>query len=163
MNKKTTESMPTARNKTSPLPGDYHPGPKMPVPVMASDSWPTSSAPWRLRIQVSGDSHTTIGMEVKDKIIVGRHDPASGYTPDLDLSPFGAADRGVSRRHLQIMLHDQSLYLEDLRSLNGTRLNGFLLEADHGYRLRDGDEIEVGQIRLVLRFVKSIQNLSPGS
>ena len=155
--------MPAARRETSPLSGDYHPGPKMPAPVLASDSPPASSVPWRLRIQVSGDSHTTVGMEVKDKIIIGRRDPASDYTPDLDLTPFGGADRGVSRRHMQIMLHGQALYLEDLRSMNGTRLNGFRLETGHGYRLRDGDEIEIGQIRLVLRFVKSIQNLNPGS
>jgi hypothetical protein len=156
MEKKSTDSMPPAHPETAPLSGGIHPGPKMPSPALMQKSFTTPRVPWRLRIQVSGDSHTTIGMEVKDKILIGRHDPVSGNVPDLDLTPFGAEERGVSRHHAQIILYEGALYLEDLNSTNGTRLNGFRLESQNGYRLRDGDEIEAGQIRLVLRFIKAV-------
>ncbi|MCD4686521.1 MAG: FHA domain-containing protein, partial [Anaerolineae bacterium] len=64
---------------------------------------------------------------------------------------------GVSRRHATIVQveAERALYLEDLGSVNGTRINGFSLEPRRRYRLRDGDELEFGEIQMVLRFVRS--------
>jgi len=49
----------------------------------------------------------------------------------------------------------KALYIEDLNSTNGTRINGFSLEPKRRYRLRDGDEVEIGRVKIVLRFVRS--------
>jgi pSer/pThr/pTyr-binding forkhead associated (FHA) protein len=106
--------------------------------------------PWRLLIQISGNSHTTIGIEIKERILIGRDADV-----DLDLTTFGGAERGVSRRHAAIIRMAEHLYVQDLNSTNGTRLNGLQAVSEHVYRLRDGDELELGTVRLVIRFLKS--------
>jgi pSer/pThr/pTyr-binding forkhead associated (FHA) protein len=45
------------------------------------------------------------------------------------------------------------LFIRDLGSTNGTRLNGALLSPEQPVRLRDGDELELGQFRTVVRFI----------
>ncbi|NDJ75015.1 MAG: FHA domain-containing protein [Chloroflexi bacterium] len=115
------------------------------------------AAPWRLLLQIGGQNQTTVGIEVKDKIVLGRSDPVAHYYPELDLTPYGGQDGGVSRRHATIIQDDdnKALYIEDLNSTNGTRINGFALEPRRRYRLRDGDELELGRVQMVLRFVRS--------
>lgn len=114
-------------------------------------------APWRLLMQIGGENQTTVGIEVKGRIVLGRGDPVANYYPDLDLSPYGGQEGGVSRRHAAIVQDDENkaLYLEDLGSTNGTRINGFSLEPRRRYRLRDGDELEFGRVQMILRFVRS--------
>ena len=119
--------------------------------------------PWRLLLQISGESHTTIGMEVKEKILIGRVDPSSDVQPDLDLTPHGGDTGGVSRRHAQIVQQENALFVEDMDSTNGTRVSGYLLEPHHRYRLRDGDELTLGTLRIVVRFVKSPNAARQGS
>jgi pSer/pThr/pTyr-binding forkhead associated (FHA) protein len=94
-------------------------------------------------------------MEVKEKIVIGRADSDVEDQPDLDLIPFGAEQRGVSRRHVLISRDDESLFVEDLDSTNHTLLNGYALDPRQRYRLYDGDELVLGLMRLVVRFVKS--------
>ncbi|MBK8021586.1 MAG: FHA domain-containing protein [Chloroflexi bacterium] len=79
-------------------------------------------------------------------LVVGRSCP--GYSPEINLEVLGAIDQGVSRRHAQFTLRDGDLFVEDLGSTNGTRINGFKVASNHSYRLRNGDEIEFGNIRL---------------
>ncbi len=114
-------------------------------------------APWRLLLQIGGQNQTTVGLEVKERIVLGRADPVATYYPDLDLTPYGGQDGGVSRRHAAIIQDsdNKALYIEDLGSTNGTRINGFSLEPRRRYRVRDGDEIDLGRVHIVLRFVRS--------
>jgi pSer/pThr/pTyr-binding forkhead associated (FHA) protein len=127
-------------------------------PVMQERSIPRTgllAPPWRLLMQIGGDSQTTVGMEVRDQIVVGRADPLAEYLPDLDLSPYGGQQNGVSRKHIIISQADKALYVQDLGTTNGTRINGFQLDSNQFYRLRDGDELELGRIRITVRFVRS--------
>lgn len=111
--------------------------------------------PWRLLMQIGGDNRTTVGMEVVDRIVIGRSDPVASFNPDLDLTPYRGQEHGVSREHATIKRGDKALFIEDLGSTNGTRINGFELEPNHPYRLRDGDEMELGRVRIVVRFVRA--------
>ena len=80
-----------------------------------------------------------------------------GYERDpveLDLTPYGAFDYGVSRRHALLATQRDGVYVTDLGSTNGTRINGFLLVPDRAYRLRNGDELEFGRLRLMVCLVK---------
>jgi hypothetical protein len=132
--------------------------PPMPTEEALARSRPTRLAPpWRLLLQIGGENQTTVGIEVKDRIIVGRSDPVASFFPDLDLAPYEGQTGGVSRRHAAIIQDNENkaLYVEDLNSTNGTRINGFSLETRRRYRLRDGDELEFGKIQVVLRFVRS--------
>jgi Ca-activated chloride channel family protein len=55
---------------------------------------------------------------------------------------------GVSRRHTKIVAADGAFWVNDLGSSNGTRLNGQPVKCE---RLRDGDLIELGPVKLVYR------------
>jgi hypothetical protein len=111
--------------------------------------------PWRLLMQIGGDHQTTVGLEVKDRIMMGRADPLADYQPDFDLTPYGGKENGVSRRHAAITREENGLYVEALQAVNGTRINGVPLDTGQRSRLRDGDEIALGRLRIVVRFVRS--------
>ena len=81
----------------------------------------------------------------QDEVVIGRSDPNSSTNPDVDLSPFGAAEQGVSRRHAVIRRGEDTLTLVDLESTNGTFLNGQRLIPNQPRVLRDGDEIRMGR------------------
>jgi two-component system cell cycle response regulator len=66
-------------------------------------------------------------------------------------APIRLHDEGVSRRHARIVRVGSDVWLEDLGSANGTRVNG---EAIERRRLQDGDKINIGG-RTVLRFAHS--------
>ncbi|MGB1286235.1 MAG: FHA domain-containing protein, partial [Aggregatilineales bacterium] len=92
-------------------------------------------------------------IDVKDKITVGRDMQKDGSV-DFDLNEFGAYHFGVSRHHANLNMIDSLIYLEDNNSTNGTRINGFQLTPHQQYRLRDGDELEFGRLRIKITFMK---------
>jgi hypothetical protein len=81
-----------------------------------------------------------------DKLIFGRSDNNSTTKPDIDFTPYGALEKGVSRIHAAIIHEDDSLTLIDLGSANGTHLNGQRLVPEQPRILRDGDEIRLGRL-----------------
>ncbi|MEL6408488.1 MAG: FHA domain-containing protein [Chloroflexota bacterium] len=88
-------------------------------------------------------------LPIDKNVMIGR--AVEGESADgvlnFDLTDFGAYHFGVSRNHAKLTFSDGYVYLEDLGSTNGTRINGFQLTADQKYRLRDGDEIEFARLR----------------
>lgn len=80
--------------------------------------------------------------------VLGRNDIVSTQRPDLDLTPFGALEKGVSRVHAAIYRNEDTdtLTLVDMGSSNGTHLNGQRLAPDQPRVLRDGDEIRLGKL-----------------
>jgi pSer/pThr/pTyr-binding forkhead associated (FHA) protein len=113
------------------------------------------SPPWRLLLQIEAENRTTVGLQLTERIIVGRADSEHEDSIGLDMTPYNAASNGVSRIHAAFEYKDGAIYVEDLESTNGTRINGFQLTPNQLYRLRDGDELEFGRARLVVRFVRS--------
>jgi len=85
-------------------------------------------------------------------VIVGRTE--GEVAPTIDLTPINDPDHGVSRHHAAFTLRDNELHLEDLRSTNGTRINGFQIDSGRAYRLRNGDEIELGRLRLTVSVIR---------
>jgi pSer/pThr/pTyr-binding forkhead associated (FHA) protein len=104
-----------------------------------------------LIIQVESQDNP-ITIQVKHEIILGRVSDTSDTTTYINLTPFGGDLRGVSRRHARLLREGSAVYLMDLNSTNGTRLNGESLAAGVEKRLRDGDEIAVGKLRLYVFF-----------
>ncbi|MFW5709357.1 MAG: FHA domain-containing protein [Chloroflexota bacterium] len=91
-------------------------------------------------------------IELTDRIVIGRADNTSPRQPDVDLTPFGALEKGVSRVHAAIERSDDVLTLVDMGSSNGTNLNGQRLVPDQPRVLRDGDEIRFGKLVAHLYF-----------
>jgi hypothetical protein len=85
-------------------------------------------------------------VELVDRMVIGRADSTSPRQPDIDLTPYGALEKGVSRVHAAIERSDDVLTLVDMGSANGTHLNGQKLMPDQPRVLRDGDEIRLGKL-----------------
>lgn len=92
------------------------------------------------------DAVEPITIRPKKELVIGRGDTNSQQQPDLDLTPFGALEKGVSRIHAVINRQDDTLTLVDAGSANGTHLNGQRLIPQQPRVLRDGDEIRFGKL-----------------
>lgn len=55
-------------------------------------------------------------------------------------------DRKASRRHFEITSTPEGFFIRDLRSSNGTLLNGIAISADVPHPIKSGDVIQVGRI-----------------
>ncbi len=86
----------------------------------------------------------------KDNITLGREDGVSNIYPDVDLTPHGGEDGGVSRLHARIFVENGQYLLEDENSTNFTFLNRQRLAAKTPTPLHDNDEVRLG--RVLLRF-----------
>jgi hypothetical protein len=93
-------------------------------------------------------------LPLADTLIIGRATPQpNSPQPDVDLSPFAALEKGVSRRHVRLQRTADLVHITDLDSSNGTWLNGKRLLAHASARLlRNGDELYLGQLRIKVRF-----------
>jgi pSer/pThr/pTyr-binding forkhead associated (FHA) protein len=90
---------------------------------------------------------------VVDSIVVGRQSKIPGdMQPDVALNEFGAEERGVSRQHLRLVRKQDLIYASDLGSSNGTFLNGRPLMRNSLRVLRNGDELQLGTLRMTVVF-----------
>jgi hypothetical protein len=94
----------------------------------------------RLVVLEAGGSGLTIGsqFELVANGTLGRTEPNSVVVPDP----------AVSARHCRLAFRRGRWWIEDLRSANGTYVNGKLLTAST--ILNDGDVVEVAQVKLVM-------------
>jgi pSer/pThr/pTyr-binding forkhead associated (FHA) protein len=94
----------------------------------------------------------SVSIDEDREIVLGRSDPATNHKPDVDLAPYDAVDKGVSRSHAMIKVDNGTLRLLDLDSSNHTYLNGQQLIPRQRRILRDGDEIRLGHFLMVAQF-----------
>jgi serine/threonine protein kinase len=85
---------------------------------------------------ITGDSAGHMVLVEKERVVLGRNE-----TADVTV-----ADVKTSREHAAITLRDGAWWVEDLKSRNGTLLNGNALVAPA--LLRSGDRIKIGLIEL---------------
>jgi hypothetical protein len=117
---------------------------------------------WKVVIQgMAGSQVKSMSIEVKGLIVVGRLDPDSDAKPDVDLTPYGAVVHGISRQHVILFLTDEGPCVMDLNSTNGTWINGLYLEPGRKYRLRTGDRVELGSLKLLLRVLAPAEQETP--
>lgn len=82
---------------------------------------------------------------LENEKIFGRHNFEGAISAD-DLQFIG-------RKHLRIMKLNDGLYIEDLGSANGTKLNGDEIKGAGSKKLNNGDEILVADV-LNIKFVQ---------
>ena len=84
---------------------------------------------------------------------VGRHDPVTGVTPDVDLTPLDP-ERTVSRRHATIASAEGNFTITEVNaSTNGTFVNGTRLEAFKACPLNHGDTVQLALVTLRLHVI----------
>ena len=149
-------SNPTRRplSQTGPL-GRNNASHEINISPEVSFSDRATAAPSHLLLQIAQDDGSTIsvGAVVKAKLVVGRTDPASENTPDVDLAQFNAQNMGVSREHAYIIYKQGNLYLQDNHSRNNSYLNGKKVEPAQDYLLKDGDKAEFGRLHMTIYFI----------
>jgi hypothetical protein len=108
-------------------------------------------------------SHTTVilsligttvvlTVQLADRLMIGRQEADNSNAVDIDLAPYGAREKGVSRRHATLYRTRHTLSVVDLNSINGTYLNGIRLVPHQPRLLRDNDEICLGNMRFHMCF-----------
>ena len=93
-----------------------------------------------------------IKVPLKSEILIGRKDVGTNTLPDVDLMPYSAVEKGVSRRHAQIFFHDDELTVQDAGSVNGTFLNGHRLTPYQAKPMNSGDVLQLGTLVLQIFF-----------
>ncbi len=89
-------------------------------------------------LQLSGRTEYSLGRVAKGQPIL----------PDFDLTDFDAYQQGVSRLHAAIKIKPQQIAIMDLRSANGTRVNGQKIHPNVDYPIKHGDVIALGKLKL---------------
>lgn len=131
---------PTAAPEPQAAPVTPQPGPGAPVAAPAA---------MQARLIVEADNQE-FDLGGKDNITIGREDAVSNIYPDIDLTPHGGDEGGVSRLHARIFLENGQYMIEDENSTNFTYVNRQRLAAKTPTPLNDNDEIRLG--RVLLRF-----------
>jgi hypothetical protein len=86
-----------------------------------------------------------------DKSVMGRFDPVTGLKPEVDLSN-ADINRSVSRQHARLTQEAGVYYLcEEPGALNGTFINGRKLITGKPTRVRDGDAVTLGMVKMTFR------------
>jgi serine/threonine-protein kinase len=110
------------------------------LPVIVTPAGPSIS------IMLTTASGQVFRLANKPEYLVGRSEPTRPFRPDVDLAELRGMELGVSRRHGRLHVDNGTLYYTDLKSTNGSRVNGARLYAEIPQTLEDGDELCVGNI-----------------
>ena len=103
-------------------------------------------------------------MKVKLKVIGGSHDGKEigigsekfliGRSESCQLRP---KSESVSRKHCILVLRENRLLVQDLKSRNGTYINEKRLPADKAKVLKPGDELRVGKLKFEVLIEHGLQ------
>lgn len=85
-----------------------------------------------------------------DEVTMGRS--SSSAEVDVDLNPYGASEKGVSRRHAKLKRQNDTVTVTDLGSSNHTFINGQRIVPEEIRILRDGDELRLGRLIMNVNF-----------
>lgn len=106
---------------------------------------------WRIRPLYVGGTGVLAGRIVEwsgtAEMMIGRYEGPNSASRCMSVD-----DARVSRRHARMYIVEGKPYIEDLRSRNGTALNGEVLVAGEPRPMWSGDIIRVGQSFLSIRY-----------
>ena len=88
----------------------------------------------------------------QEPLTMGRFDGGDAPEPDIDLTPYGASENGVSRLHAEMRVQGDMVQIKDRDSTNGTFLNGQRVSTTEWRIMRDGDELQLGSLTMKLLF-----------
>jgi len=105
------------------------------------------------------DGEEVLNLPDQDEFTIGRFVEGQVITPDVDLNPFDAFDKGVSRIHATIRIDDKKnkVHVIDLGSANGSSVNGYEIPANSEVPLNHGDVLSLGKINLKVILPKEVK------
>jgi pSer/pThr/pTyr-binding forkhead associated (FHA) protein len=93
----------------------------------------------------------------KERLVIGRRDDMLNFFPEVDLTDHYGVLMGVSRKHAEITLKNGQCFIQDLSSSNGTWLNEVMMVGGNTYPLKNGDQVRLGKL-LLLIYLSSSQD-----
>jgi pSer/pThr/pTyr-binding forkhead associated (FHA) protein len=96
------------------------------------------------------DSGKKLRLKESREYTIGRMGKTQALIPDVDLSQYGAFQKGVSRLHAILKTYPGKWSLVDLDSANGTKINGDRITAYVETPLKNGDTIVLGSFKILL-------------
>jgi FHA domain-containing protein len=99
-------------------------------------------------------SRVLLPLHITNRVIIGRLDLNSNEKADIDLMPYGGREAGVSRLHAALYRNRNTVSLVDLKSSNGTYLNGVKLIPHQPRLLREDDEVRLGNMQFRVYFAR---------
>jgi len=99
--------------------------------------------------QIHGKHVPNISAQIEEEIVLGR---SPGCTSQL-------SNRYVSRKHASLVWSDDRWILHDLKSRSGTYLNTIRMESDEEVQLHDGDLIQIGPWKFLVRLGEQEEEL----
>ena len=97
------------------------------------------------------EGKTTVVPLIRDEITIGRKE---GNTIRL-------TERNVSRRHAKLLKPNGSVFIEDLTSYNGIKVNGDRIAGRAP--VNEGDRIQIGDYQLALKLDKAQPPAAPAA
>lgn len=94
------------------------------------------------------ESGMILNLSGQPEFTLGRASEGQPVVPDVDLTPYEAYAQGVSRLHAALRLNDQRVFITDLGSSNGTRVNGQKILPNVDYPLNHGDVVALGKFKM---------------
>lgn len=123
------------------------------LPASAAQTGITPDTPhWRIELHGLAVGAAPLGLDIVGDVVVGRN--VEGQNPaDLDLTPFRAAENGVSRRHALLRPTRNHLYILDLGSTNGTMHNAMPLGTGFARAIRNNDLLTFGRLSCTVKLI----------
>lgn len=94
------------------------------------------------------DTGQVIHLQGQSQYLLGRAAEGLIPCPDIDLTPYEAFSQGVSRQHALLKITGPRVYIMDLGSSNGTRINGQKINPRVEFPVNHGDVIALGKLKI---------------
>ncbi|MGE5072574.1 MAG: FHA domain-containing protein [Anaerolineae bacterium] len=94
------------------------------------------------------DTGQVLPLSERNEFTLGRISDGQPIMPDIDLSPYQAYARGVSRLHAVLKREASRVFLMDLGSSNGTFVNGKRLPPNTDHAISNGDVVALGKLKI---------------
>ena len=94
------------------------------------------------------DTGQVLPLAERNEFTLGRISEGQPIMPDVDLSPYQAYARGVSRLHAVLKREASHVFLMDLGSSNGTYVNGKRLTPNVDHSISNGDVVALGKLKI---------------
>lgn len=109
---------------------------------------------WLIEIRGLNGAAAPLRIEVAGDVVLGVK-RGSGDAPDIDLLPYDGMLKGVSRNHAVIRPSKSRLFLIDLDSRNGTRVNTMAISSSTAKELKDQDVVSLGALSFSVAILKA--------
>lgn len=124
------------------------PAPAVAAPSVARDVTAAAASAWVLQHAASGQRFVL--EPDRDEFLIGRVDPVTGITPEINLGPLDLA-RSLSRRHAKLLRQGAELFVrEEVGTANGTFVNGQRIATGTAVAIKPGDRLRFGTIDIEL-------------